>query len=201
MEEGLTTTERPIDPQSLLNLLDASVIRQFTESYKSPPLPKNAVFYGVVDRHAQDLEQIVIIEREPCIRPYNHFGDIRSVGYPKLLFAYRIIGKTVTSTSVVAAVDEIMSDSSSIYHYPYANVSVGGVICWGSYRNPPITNLVDLTYLPEEFYLIEHTHEKNAHQEVVSDLLIKVENRAFDSGLLVFKETFENFINNNMNGR
>jgi hypothetical protein len=189
-EYGAVIKEKRINPDSLINLIKNSIYNEVTDSYGSN-LPKNCIYYGVTERRSGLPSQTVVIEREKCIRPYNHFGLVEMVGYPKLLFIYKVTGNQIVSSSVVAATDEFITDSSPVYHFPYANVFIDGRICMGTYHYPEIKSLTDLTFLPEDFYLIEHTHEKNATGEVIRDILDQVQEKPFDDGLLKFYKTFK----------
>lgn len=194
-ENGPVKREREIEPQSLLTLIEKSLHNEVTDAYGSR-LPKNCVFYGVVERHAQQPTQIVMLERDKCIRPYNHFGAEETVGYPKLIFAYKVQGQHVITTSVVAAKDEVMTPESAVYHFPYANVGASGAICLGSYSYPEVKDISDMSYFPEPFYLIEHTHANNGAGQVVREILDQVQEKPFDDELLEHRCTFEQFINN-----
>ena len=194
IEQGLTTKERPVDPQSLLKIIENSIVNKVTDSYGST-LPKNCVYYGVTERQSSAPQQLVVIERDPCIRPYNHNGTIYHAGYPKLLFAYQIINNHVHQSYVVAATDEYIKNGSSCYHFPYANVSRTGSICTGSYIYPLLNEIADTALLPEGFYLIEHTHVTNAANQIIEELLEVTKDRPFNNEQLVFKCTFEQFVN------
>lgn len=41
---------------------------------------------------------------------------------------------------------------------------------------PPVNQLSDISYFPEAFYTIEHTHATNAKGQVVHDLLVVLTN-------------------------
>ncbi|OPX90765.1 MAG: hypothetical protein A4E52_00743 [Pelotomaculum sp. PtaB.Bin013] len=186
--------EKQIDPSGILHLVKESLDSVITDHYESGPLPKGCIYYAVVERNSQHPEQIVIIEREACIRPYNHMGEIYQVGYPKLIFCYKVIKDKICGFYMAAVKDEIINKKSEVYHFPYANVYDNGSVCMGSFIHPPIKELSDLTYYPEAFYTIEHTHLMNARNQLIIDILKEVENKPFDSGLLVFDCTFEQFI-------
>lgn len=198
IEKNGTIKQRQIEPQSLFQVLQSSIEDKVVNIYESPPLPKNCIYYGVIEWFMKEPAQVVVIERDKCIRPYNHFGDTYMVGYPKLLFAYLVKGGRVTSTAVVAAKDEFIKSNSSVYHFPYGNVYDNGRVCWGNFSHPPVTELADLTFYPESFYLIEHTHAHNAAGQVVADLLHK--DKEFDDSKLVFMATFEKFVKNYLGG-
>ncbi|MCG8402846.1 MAG: prokaryotic E2 ligase family D protein, partial [Firmicutes bacterium] len=156
-------------------------------------LPKNCIYYGVLERLDSSPTQVVVIERDNCFKPYNHIGDTVNVGYPKLLFAYQIKDNEVISSAVVAARDEFIKNESPVYHFPYGNVLANGKICWGTYTYPRLKELADLTFYPEPFYLLEHTHAMNAVNQVVADLLHS--DKEFDDSKLVMMTTFKKFIN------
>lgn len=181
----------------LLELVKDSLHEKVTDAYGSPPLPKNCVFYGVVERHSQVPIVNIAIEREGCIRLYNHFGDILEVGYPKLVFLYSIKGNRVSGSCVGAVTDEIIKSGSPVYHFPYGNVFNNGGICMGSYAHPEVNELSDITYFPEPFYLIEHTHTNNAKNQLVKDLLDQSMGKPFNNELLVFNCSFKDFVSRN----
>ena len=192
-KDGATIKEKQIKPDSLIALIESSTYSEVTDSYGSI-IPKSCIYSGAVERRSGLSNQVIMIEREKCIRPYNHFGSVELVGYPKLILAYKIAGNKIISSAVVAATDEFITDKSPVYYFPYANVGHSGVICTGTYHYPEINALTDLTYLPEDFYLIEHTHEKNAVNEVIGDILDQVKEKPFDDNLLKFYRTFKQFV-------
>ncbi|MFX4261297.1 hypothetical protein ACOBQJ_03735 [Pelotomaculum propionicicum] len=179
----------------MLELVKNSLHEKVTDAYGSPPLPKNCVFYGVVERHSQSPTVLVAIERDKCIRPYNHFGEIIEVGYPKLVFLYAIKGNKVCGSYVAAVTDEIIKSESPVYFFPYGNVGLTHSICMGNYFHPEVKELSDVTYFPEPFYLIEHTHPNNAKNQVIKELLEQTKGKPFNDELLIFNCTFKDFIN------
>ncbi|MBF7083391.1 hypothetical protein IT084_10440 [Desulfallas sp. Bu1-1] len=201
VEQNDTIRRKQIEPQSLLQLIKNSIDKnEVVDKYGSPALPKNCIYYGVLERFASSPTQVVVIERDKCSKPYNHIGDIiLNVGYPKLLFAYKIQNNNVISSAVVAAKDEFIKNNSAVYHFPYGNVFADGIICWGNYRHPQLEELANLTFYPELFYLIEHTHPTNAVGQAVVDLLHK--GKKFDDSKLVLMTTFKKFINQFTNSK
>jgi hypothetical protein len=170
------------------------VENRVADSFYSPPLPKNCIYYGVVERFMNSSTQIVVLERDGCIRPYNHFGEIYNVGYPKMLFAYAIKNSRVISTMVVAVKDEFVKNDSAVYHFPYGNVYGDGRVCWGNFSYPSVNSIIDLNFYPEAFYLLEHTHPKNAVGQVIIDLLESSRDKHFDDDKLVLMSTFGKII-------
>jgi len=192
-ENGAVIKEKQIDPDSLITVIEKSVYSEIADSYGNI-LPKNCVYYGFAERRSGEMLQIVMLEREKCIRPYNHFGQVEMVGYPKLIFAYKIANKRIITSAVVAVTDEFITERSPVYHFPYANVFNNGRICTGNYHYPEIESLTGLNFLPEDFYLIEHTHEKNAAGEVIREILDQMKDKPFDDKLLKFYKTFKQFV-------
>lgn len=192
-KEGLIKKEKQINPQTLLDLIRSSLKNEVIKQIYSGPLPKGTVFYGHLNRE-NICEEIVVIHRPACVRTYNHFGRCDEVGYPALLFGFRVACKKIVSSYLVAVTDEVILDSSIIYHFPYANIYSDGRICWGNYKTPNINHLAELNYQPEAFYFIEHTHERNAAGQVIGELLQKAREEKFDSKLLVPLGTFKQLI-------
>lgn len=192
-EHGVTVKQKQIDPQYLIQIINNSLEKsEVVDRYNSPVLPKNCIYYGVVERFASHPSQIVVVEKDKCIKPYNHLGDVINVGYPKLLFTYRIRGNEVIDSAVVAAIDEFIKNQSPIYRFPYGNVHSDGRICWGTFKYPRLNELADLSFYPEPLYLFEHTHTQNGAGQVISELLHK--DREFDDSKLMLFTTFEKFI-------
>jgi hypothetical protein len=195
VQSGLSVKEKQIDPQSLMNLAQKSLNNVIVDHHGSGPLPKNCIYYGVFERNAQKPAQIIIIEREAGIRSYNHLGTVLQVGYPKLLFCYRVVDEYVKGFHLVAAVDEIIKNDSDIYRFPYANVNISGVVCLGGFNYPPLKELAELTYYPEGFLTIEHSiHGDNTGKYPFEVLLKKMENRQFDNELLILDCNFKTLI-------
>ena len=159
-------------------------------------LPKNCIYYGVVEKLSQQQIECVVIERKACIRPYNHFGDIIEVGYPKLLFAYKIKGVQVVASAVVAAIDEFIKPRTPVYVFPYGNAFNNGSICMGTFHHPDVKpgDLTDVSFYPEVFYLIEHDQVKNQRKQEIKEILDKVTGKPFDNELLTVQCTFEQWV-------
>jgi len=192
--EGVAKQETEIDPSDLINLIPGSLDHKVKDWYHSLALPKGCIYYGVVERHSGAEETVVVIEKERCIWFYNHMGETYYVGYPKLLFAYKIQGDRITNSALVAATDKYIKNSSEVYHFPYANVFSNTHICQGSMRYPTVKSLADIARYPLGFYLVEHTHANNGAHQPVLEILEKVRNKPFDDSLLTFITTFEKWV-------
>lgn len=162
----------------------------------SPPLPDNCVTHAEIYGEVGTVQQVVVVKRPVMKRPYNHFGETWEVYYPKLLFLYKVDGQKVKDTSVVAYFDEVVTEATKVYHFPFGNVFNDHRLCLGSYRFEPIKNLTDLNYQPEQWYLIEHNHANNAVQQKVVELLEASKEQPLNESMLRFSRTYKQLLEN-----
>lgn len=142
------------------------------------------------------VERIVVIERPVLKRPYNHFGETWEVYYPKLLFFYRLRETKVKTAAVAAVLDEIIKDNTRVFYFPFGNVFKDHRLCMGTYKFPPINELAELTYQPEQWYLIEHDHIDNACGQKIINLLKLAKEKPLDEGQLQFACTYKKWLEN-----
>ena len=66
------------------------------------------------------------------------------VSIPSLVFQFSVAREKITETKVYAMKDEVPTDKSRLYRYPFGNVSQGGYVCWGGNNLPNIRSLKGL---------------------------------------------------------
>lgn len=66
------------------------------------------------------------------------------VSIPSLVFQFSVTRERITMTKVYAMKDEVPTDQSCLYRYPFGNVSTAGQVCWGTNKLPAIRSLKGL---------------------------------------------------------
>ena len=129
------------------------------QSLASPLLPKNCIQY--IERNNGELA--VVMEREAKATDFS-YGDkvFKKIGVPKLLFAFRILANTLQEGYVVAVKDNLVSEDTELYHYPFSNVYRSGSICWGN-KLPTYGELRYLQNVPEMFLSMENNNHNYGH--------------------------------------
>lgn len=106
-------------------------------------------------REVDNGSNIFIMSREAGQTEITYFDTkFENVGIPKLLFAIKVVNMVIQMVCVVSVKDEIITENTKIYAYPFSNTSSGdGKICFGGNRisNLPIKNAIDLHSIPDMF--------------------------------------------------
>lgn len=196
---GHAVRNMEIDPLDLFKLIRESVYNVILDRIKSPIFPQEypVVYYEQQERQSEQPTHIVVLKYPKKIIPYNHDGEIRNLGVPRLLFGYKIANSYVYHY-VVAVKDEVIKKSTTVYHYPYTNVDARGGICTGGVVFKKIENphedLSELSYFPTAWLFSTHTHENNGTGQPAKPIMDKNENQQFNNDLLVPMCTFEEWI-------
>lgn len=142
---------------------------------------------------------IYILHRKKCQAPVQIFNRFHGdVGFPGMLFAIDVVNDRLSRLYVVAVKDEVITNDSKIYKYPYSNVSgSNGIVCLGSnHFSKGILKEEKLFNVPNEFFSMPNTlhsasTSNNTKGYEFEEMIIKLKNKDFDDSLLVdnFKNT------------
>lgn len=66
------------------------------------------------------------------------------VSVPSLVFCFSVTREKITETKVYVMKDEVPTDKSCLYRYPFGNVSQLGTVCWGRNNLPSVRSLKGL---------------------------------------------------------
>lgn len=94
----------------------------------------------------------VIVSVPAGIFPFQYFEEIFTIPFPRLVFKFTCKEGRVVTTGCYAAKDEVLTDQSELFHYPFSNVYEDGHICWGRNEIPKIECLADIDKLVNIFY-------------------------------------------------
>ncbi len=134
--------ERIVTIQSLLKAMSNSVVK------KRSRIKIGKVPFGYYDAEVGEDEGklcadvITVLPKSRQIMKYENTSY--DVCIPSLVFRFTIGKEKVWTTKVYAIKDEIPSDKSMLYRYPFGNVSMEGTVCWGSNVLPDICELKNL---------------------------------------------------------
>lgn len=120
------------------------------------------------------------------------YGD---VGYPHLLFAIDVVNDKLSKLKLVAVKDEIITEDTILYKYPYTNVSGDkGNVCLGNNDfEKGITKGDKLFDIPNQFFSMPNTLHSfnvanNSMRYQFEEMLAIFKDKDFDDDLLVENE-------------
>lgn len=165
-------------------------------------LPKNCVQHIWINRIRKS--QIVFVDVPKSqwdITFYN--TPLEQVGYPRMLFGYRIIGNKVNTMYILAVKEKgRITKETEIYHFPYANVS-NGTVCMGGNQLLKLPDIEDLWQLGTYHNLFfqapssacYYNSERNlAGFTDLREFYRHMENRVFSDEYLRKQGTFKEFV-------
>jgi len=170
------------------------------QRFVSPILPKNCIRHIWLNYEKQD--QVIFIEvprKRWDIRYYD--SPMEQVGFPRLIFGYRVQGATFKNMFLLAVKDsgKIKGDTP-LYKFPYANVS-NGRVCMGGNVLPPIQEISQLATYHHLFFAAPSSNcyygternESGIHD--LRELYTKMQHRDFpEEWLASEKITFDQFV-------
>lgn len=81
----------------------------------------------------------------PAGRQMIRYEDtLYDVSIPSLVFRFEVYREKITETDVYVMKDEVPTDKSCLYRYPFGNVNSKGQVCWGRNKLPEIHDLKGL---------------------------------------------------------
>lgn len=194
--------EKDVSFDDLISSLIASKNKDKKEKFKSISSPISNKIDGVRLVQTKQIEKnayIYVLRRDKLFAPTMLFDrNYDNVGYPALLFGLKVVNNKVTNGYLVSVKDEIITDTTMLYEYPYTNVSgIRGSICLGDNSFPE-----DIENDPYYLYKIPHMivsmpnslhsfkEENNSKRLSMEQLLIKFHNKEFDDSILVPKNSY-----------
>lgn len=84
--------------------------------------------------------------------PFQYFDKVYLIPFPRLVFKFVCDEGKVVAGECYAAKDDILTQKTELYHYPFANVHPNGRICFGANQLPKCLKLSDVDALVSMFY-------------------------------------------------
>lgn len=184
----------------LIKSLIASVNKGNETLYESP-LFEEAKGTRLIQSKTTGKKSLYVIHKKKhrtSMSLYERFYE--DVGVPGLLFAAHSVNDKLVSLDVVAVKDEVISEDTKIYVYPFTNVtSKIGRACLGSNTlNKGLINKKTLYDVPDQFMSMPNTIDafsptNNSKGYILQELLKELTNKDFDNKLLVENKTICNY--------
>lgn len=182
--------DKIVDMQSFLVGILSAVEKDELHSYISPLYEERRGVKLIQSKSFNSNSTMYVLHMKKCNQPmpiYNRFYD--NVGIPALLFAVKVVNNRLTDLYTVAVKDEIITNETKIYKYPFSNVNgFNGKVCTGSNRFEPgieDNNFKKLYEVPYQFISMPNLGaEYNNYVGTTEELFRKFNNKEFDDGLL-----------------
>ena len=134
--------ERIVTIPSLMKALSSSFVKKCS-SVSIGKMP-----FGYYDAEVGEDEGKLcanVVTVLPASRQIMKYEDTSyDIGMPSLVFKFKISKEKVYSTKVYVIKDLKPTDKSKLYRYPFGNVSIDGLVCWGGNVLPVINELKKL---------------------------------------------------------
>ncbi len=126
---------REIDIHYLIDSFN-SAVRDVTdgETFETPLLPIGTVKY-IQDTSNPDRYSLFLY-KEPTIGPIIYESRDYIVGYPGLIYRFKVENQFLSQVKIWAVLDKNLTPDTPVYHYPYFNSYKDGRICIGSNHIP-----------------------------------------------------------------
>lgn len=188
-----TMEVKTVSFDDMINAIRSSVDNDSDASITSPVLPYNEEF-GIrtvaYKSFSDGREQVVMfMKRHRCEVTY-HTQKFEDVGMPNILFAVMLKDNKVRNAHVMAVKDDVIKDTTILYHYPFSNASErNGNICFGGNKiyDYEYTSLSHVFSLPAMFLSMpnnDHMYGKNKSGLAYRSLLEKLTHNDFDDEIL-----------------
>ncbi|KUG03131.1 hypothetical protein ASZ90_019471 [hydrocarbon metagenome] len=104
------------------------------ETFETPLLPVGTI------KHIQDANDpkrySLFLFKEPTIGPIIYESRDYIVGYPALIYRFKVENQFLSQVKIWAVQDKNLTPDTPVYNYPYFNAWQDGKICMGSNRIP-----------------------------------------------------------------
>ncbi len=126
---------REIDIRGLIDIFN-SAVRDVTdgEIFETSLLPTGTIKY--TQSAADPTKYSLYLYREPIIGPITYESRDYVVGYPAIIYRFRVDNRTLSQVRMWAVLDKTLTPDTPVYHYPYFNSWQDGRICIGSNHIP-----------------------------------------------------------------
>ena len=162
--------------------------------FVSGALPMNTVKYAKYDGGTEMIALAYPAAQHDVTYHNSHFSN---VGFPNLLFIFKVKEGKLTSKHVHCYKDKFIRNDTELYSYPYANVFDGGGMCFYLPGDNDIKDLVQLQTIPHTWrttVMNDHLYSplRTTLKISLRELLQTFENKPFDHDILDKKVmTFE----------
>lgn len=142
-----------VDMQELAQFIVSSVKEDVIEVHEkatpviiSPTLPPNTIKYSKL---SDDMELFFLYHPETKANVTYHQTIFHDVPFPNLVFCFGVRSNRLVKSFVMAYKDRFLRDTTELFRFPFANVYVGGKMCYHS--NEVIEDLVQLQTFPHNW--------------------------------------------------
>lgn len=141
-EQNGKKRSRVITVESLIKALTNSVANKVVK------VPVGKMPFGYYDAALGEDQGMLcaeVVTVLPAGRQIVQYEETRyDVCLPSLVFYFDISQGRISSTYVYVMKDEVPTDNSRLYRYPFGNVDTSGRVCWGRNVLPDISGLKSL---------------------------------------------------------
>jgi hypothetical protein len=198
-DNGGTKSLKPIDPNTLIQCINKSLVRG---GVASGLLPRDCISFNAHDNGDRD---IVMVHHESYADVTYYDTLFPRCPLPRLLFGFRVSAEGRVSKCRLGVVDNVdfIKPDTKLFHYPLSNVS-GFSLCVGNNVLPKAVNLYTLNSLPHFLISLpnnDHSfhHEHNKRGLGMRELLVLLASKDpefyYSDVLLANAKTVSDFIN------
>lgn len=177
-------TEKTVAPEELIRLLSESQVAEDTQWKEMPILPEHC--YRYTESKDGEIYKALLLLPAHNRDTWLFDSRIEGVAFPTLMFGFVVKGEVVHEKYVVAIKDDLVTDNTPVYHYPYSNVYNDARACWSDL--PRIAEPRQLGTLPELFFASPdtlHLGAKNSSGLEYRELLEKYRGQRFPREFLI----------------
>ncbi|MDC3424283.1 hypothetical protein NC797_07145 [Aquibacillus sp. 3ASR75-11] len=166
--------------------------------HETPILPNNCIKLVSTIRGYE-----VLIELPKRKIPVEYRKKQVTIGFPRMIFKYSIVGESIRSLKIVAVKDSgRINENTGVFYFPYSNVHhSSGEVCMGTNQFPKIDCLSQLDSVHYLFFAAPFGDDYGTMSLAgagLSELFNKFIDREFDDDLLIpMNSTVKEFFNLN----
>ncbi|CAG7651428.1 hypothetical protein ACFQI7_28225 [Paenibacillus allorhizosphaerae] len=144
----------------------------------TPILPRNCLFFKQSKNRT-----VIALEVDRARWDVNLRGQIiEQVGHPKLIFIFEMSGRRIDAR-VAAVKDEVITEKSKLYRYPFSHVNSNMYCCWNYF--PPLKEFRNIESYPYIFLQGERNFDLYDGAKNYRELLAELSGHDFDDEQLV----------------
>ncbi|MDQ0896402.1 MULTISPECIES: hypothetical protein [unclassified Paenibacillus] len=144
----------------------------------TPILPRNCLYFKQSKKRT-----VIALEVERARWDVNLRGQmIEQVGHPKLIFIFELSDRRINA-KVAAVKDEVVTEKSKLYRYPFSHVSGNMVCCWNYF--PALKEFRNIESYPYIFLQGERNFDLYVGEKNYRELLAELAGQDFDDKHLV----------------
>lgn len=147
----------------------------------TPILPRNCLFFKQSKKRT-----VIALEVERARWDVNLRGQtIEQVGHPKLIFIFELSNHRIKA-KLAAVKDEVVTEKSKLYRYPFSNVHGSMACCWDHF--PQLKEFRNIESYPYIFLQGERNFDLYVGEKNYRELLAELSGQDFNDEKLVETE-------------